>query len=142
MSDSLPDTVSLATFTLSSKGEEPSKTYGLAYETDDHFKGYKDELEAMKQAIFKILQTERFRYLIYSWNYGIELADLFGMPIPYVLAELPRRISEALMADDRIQKVYDFDLSYNAKGDVLCKFSVDTVYGTLTGLEKGVQTSV
>lgn len=137
----LPDTVSLVSFDLSSESETPSKTYGLAYESDGHFKGYQDELEAMKQAIFKILQTERFRHLIYSWNYGIELADLFGMPVPYVFAELPRRISEALMADDRIQKVYDFDLSHDA-GNVLCKFSVDTIFGTLKDLEKEVQTSV
>lgn len=32
----------------------------------------------MKQAIYKILQTERFEYLIYSWNYGIELNAVVG----------------------------------------------------------------
>ena len=38
-----------------------------------------DNLEAMQQVIYKILHTERFQYIIYSWNYGIELDDLFGM---------------------------------------------------------------
>lgn len=137
MSTLLPDGASDG-LSLVTSDQGPSKTYGIAYDADGQFKGYIYDLEAMKQAIFKILSTERFQYLIYSWNYGIELADLFGMPMPYVLAELPRRISEALLADDRILKVYDFDTSYNEDGEVLCKFSVDTTVGTLTGLQKEV----
>ena len=107
-------------------GYEGRKTYG-----------YCDELEAVRQAIYKILNTERYQYLIYSWNYGIELADLFGQPIPYVYAEIQRRITEALLQDDRITDVYDFDFSNNSD-DVLCKFSVKTRFGEITNLEKGV----
>ena len=33
----------------------------------------KDKVEALKQAVFKILSTERFEYVIYSRNYGTEL---------------------------------------------------------------------
>lgn len=141
MSSLLPSTSDTSPIEVTSD-RGPSKTYGVAYEADGRYKGFIYEREAMKQAIFKILQTERFRYLIYSWDYGIELADLFGMPIPYVLAELPRRISEALLADDRIKKVYDFDTTYTKKGVVLCKFSADTIFGTFAGLEKGVNTNV
>ena len=90
-----------------------------------------DDLEAVKQAIYKIINTERYKFLIYSWNYGIELEDLFGKPIPYVLPEIPRRIKEALTQDDRIKDVLGFDLTYNRKGDVLAKFTVVTIYGNL-----------
>ena len=90
-----------------------------------------DDLEAVKQAIYKIINTERYKFLIYSWNYGIELEDLFGKPIPYVLPEIPRRIKEALTQDDRIKDALGFDLTYNRKGDVLAKFTVVTIYGNL-----------
>ena len=75
-----------------------------------------DDIEAVKQAIYKILNTERYQYPIYSWNYGVELADLFGKPIAYVLPEIPRRIKEALVADDRIIDATAFELSHDKRG--------------------------
>ncbi|MBF1346180.1 MAG: DUF2634 domain-containing protein [Megasphaera micronuciformis] len=91
----------------------------------------------MKLAVFKILSTERYRYPIYSWNYGIELEDLFGQPIPYVYAELQRRITEALEADDRIISVTGFEFSHD-DGDVFARFDVETIFGTLENITKGV----
>lgn len=91
----------------------------------------------MKLAVFKILSTERYRYPIYSWNYGIELEDLFGQPIPYVYAELQRRITEALEADDRIISVTGFEFSHD-DGDVFAAFDVETIFGTLENITKGV----
>ena len=117
---------------------EPTYTFNVEYGGDKQIKGYTDELEAMKQAIYKIINTERYQYLIYSWNYGIELADLFGQPIPYVYAELERRIREALLNDDRISDVYDFSFS-NDRGDVSVDFSVKTTFGTLTDIRKVVE---
>lgn len=134
----LPDAVTTTTAADTTAYTEPSYTYNLEYDKDSQIRGYCDELKAMRQAVYKIINTERYEYIIYSWNYGIELADLFGQPIPYVYAELQRRISEALLNDDRIVKVYNFDFSHNG-GDVLAVFDVDTIYGTLTSIEKGVQ---
>ena len=113
----------------------PNKSYRMKI-ADEKIIGKIDELEAIAQACYKILNTERYQYVIYSWNYGIELQDLFGKPIPYVYSELPCRIREALMQDDRVQSVDDFDLSYN-KGDVLARFTVTTNIGTID-MEKGV----
>jgi hypothetical protein len=81
--------------------QQPSRTYKIDIDKEK-IRGYTEEIEAVKQAIYKIINTERYNYLIYSWNYGIELADLFGEPIPYVYSELKRRIAEALTQDDRI----------------------------------------
>lgn len=124
----IPDTVNYI---------EPSHTYDVDFRTDSQIRSYADKLRAMEQAIYKIINTERYQYIIYSWNYGIELQDLFGQPIPYVYAELQRRIEEALMNDDRITKVYNFEFS-NDGGDVMTEFDVDTIYGTLQGIKKGV----
>ncbi len=115
----------------------PNKSYRMKI-ADEKIVGNIDDLEAIAQACYKILNTERYQYVIYSWNYGIELRDLFGKPIPYVYSELPRRIREALLQDDRVQSVDDFDLSYS-KGDVLARFTVTTNIGTID-MEKEVNT--
>ncbi len=45
---------------------EPTYTFNIDYGGDNQIKGYTDSLEAMKQAIYKIINTERYQYLIYS----------------------------------------------------------------------------
>lgn len=92
--------------------------------------GYTDGIEALKQTIYFILGTERYEYLIYSWDYGIELQDLFGKPMPYVIAEIKRRITEALTMDDRITDVVDFQFERNR--EVLhVTFSVVSTLGNI-----------
>lgn len=88
-----------------------------------------DGIDAMKQAIHKILNTERYDYLIYSWNYGIELKDLFGEPLPFVQSELEDRITEALTQDDRIDSVTDFEFTFPDRGAIHVAFTVNTIFG-------------
>lgn len=107
---------------------QPTKTYQMNLEQET-VRGYTDGLEAMKQAIYKILLTERYQYIMYSWNYGIELADLFGEPVSYVCPELERRIREALLWDDRIEDVTNFEFSLPKKGVVHVSFTVHTMFG-------------
>ena len=99
--------------------------------------GYCDGLEAMTQVVYKILNTERYQYIIYSWNYGVELKDLFGEPISYVCPELQRRIDEALIQDDRITSVSDFEFDTSTKRTVKVRFTVNTIYGDIQA-EKAV----
>jgi phage baseplate assembly protein W len=106
---------------------QPSKTYKMNFE-DETIVKTTDDLEAIKQAVYKILNTERYQYLIYSWNYGIELQDLFGMPLPYVYPELKRRITEALTWDDRIEGVTDFVFGHK-RGIVSATFTVHSAVG-------------
>ena len=111
---------------------EPSKNYKMDLsEGGDSVRGFCDELEAMKQTVFRILQTERYAFIIYSWDYGIETMDLYGMPVNYVCPELERRIEEALMMDDRITEVGDFEFDLSQKGVVHTSFRVTTIYGDL-----------
>ena len=111
-------------------GREPSKTYRMDLE-NERIRGYTDGIEAVKQAIYKILSTERYKYLIYDWNYGIELADLFGKPIPFVYSMLKARIGEALLVDDRILEVSDFNFQEIDKETVLADYTVKTIYGDI-----------
>lgn len=109
--------------------EQPTRTHKLNIDSDI-ISGFTDEIEAMKQAIYLVLNVERYEYIIYSWNYGIELTDLFGQPTAYVLPEIKRRITEALMQDTRITAVTEFSFDIN-RGAVHVNFTVSTIYGDI-----------
>ena len=88
-----------------------------------------DKIEALKQSIYKILNTQRYKYIIYSWNYGIEIDDLFGKPINYILPTIQIRIEEALLTDDRILSVSNFVFNTNVRNIVSVSFDVLTIFG-------------
>lgn len=108
--------------------EQPTHTYKMNL-ASELVRGYTDYQEAMKQTIYKILNTERYQYVMYSWNYGIELLDLYGEPVSYVCPELERRITEALTWDDRIKSVDNFEFNISKKGEILVTFTAHTVFG-------------
>lgn len=111
------------------KSTEPSNTFFIDFEKGRIY-GFVDEKEAVKQAIMLILNTERYKFLIYSWNYGVELEELIGTHPDIVEDEVERLISEALLQDDRITAVYDFEFSRN-KDTLLVSFKVDSIYGDI-----------
>lgn len=108
---------------------QPSKTFKIS---NDRIVETCDKLEALKQSIDLILSIERYKYPIYSWNYGIELNDLYGEHVSYVIPELERRIREALLQDDRITAVDNFKFETN-KNIISTKFIVHSIYGDISG---------
>lgn len=85
-------------------------------------------LQAVQQAIGIILNTERFRWQIYRPYSGMQWDGLIGEDTGYVASELQRRISDALLMDDRVRSVADF--ACRVEGDSLTvSLTVDTVYG-------------
>lgn len=110
--------------------EQPSLTWKLDMESK-RITQMVDGLEAVKQAVFVILETERFRYLIYSFDFGSELQGLIGKSPLFVQSEIRRLIREALLQDDRITEVRD--LSFQTKGDsMLVTFTVVSTFGNFT----------
>lgn len=110
-------------------GDETFKIQ-LSEDNDDYIKGKVDDLKSVEQAIYLILNTERYAHNIYSWNYGVELVDLIGQPLPYVTVVLPNRIEEALLQDDRIIDVQDFNFK-RFKDTLLVTFTVMTNVGEI-----------
>jgi phage baseplate assembly protein W len=100
--------------------------------------GHCDGIEAVIQSIYKILNTERYQHIIYSWNYGFEFQDLLGKPVDYACVELQRRIQEALLQDDRITSVTDFKFDNSTKRTVKVTFVVHTIYGDVESERKVV----
>ena len=108
---------------------EPNKTYRMNLK-DNIIEGFIDEKDAIKQAIYKILGTERYAYPIYSWDYGIELSDLYGEDVSYVCSELEDRIAEALTQDERVTDVTDFEFDIY-KGTIKVRFAAVTDIGKI-----------
>lgn len=117
--------------------EQTNKTYKLNINKNT-IEGMCDGIEAIKQAIYCILNTERFEYLIYSWNYGVEFKNLIGEKSTYVIPELERLIKEALLQDDRIEDLSDFKFTQN-KNAITVNFKVITKRGDIE-IEKEVNT--
>ncbi len=105
----------------------PSLTYALDIEKG-RIRGRTDGLDSVKQAIYLILSTERYDYLIHSWNYGAELENLIGQEKAYVYPEIKRCITEALMQDDRITAVDNFTFTED-KAKVHVTFTAHTIFG-------------
>lgn len=91
-----------------------------------------DGLEAVRQAVEIALSVERFRWQIYSTNFGAELDDLVGEDEAYIVSELPRLIEEALSTDDRIRAVDDFSFSRTDSSSMTVTFAVHTVFGDIS----------
>ena len=112
---------------------EISKTYKLL---DNNIQGFTNELEALEQAIYKELSTEKYEYPIYSFSYGIEIESLIGKDPIYTKIELKRRIIDCLMEDERITSVDNFAFSVK-EDELLCEFNVSSIYGAID-ITKGV----
>jgi len=123
----IPTNNTLLTTTIKIK-KQPSLTYKLDYE-NKVIVGKCDNIEAVKQAILKCLDTERYDEIIYSWNYGTEFKNIYGNDRDLVCSQIQDAIIDALIQDDRITSVSDFEFSFNKKKAIDVKFTVSTIYG-------------
>jgi len=114
----------------------PSKTFRINHDTQT-ITGTIDQIGAVEQAIFLILNTERYQWLIFSWNYGVEFKNLIGKPKDYCIPEIERCIREALLQDDRITAVENFQFEVHKKR-VLTTFTVISIFGNVN-VEKTVE---
>ncbi|MGG3801799.1 DUF2634 domain-containing protein [Metabacillus fastidiosus] len=111
----------------------PSTTFRMDLETGRIYNEKTDHLEAIKQFIYTSLRIKRFVHAIYSTDVGSELNELMAdESITYALKEMeiPRLIEEALIYDDRIESVSNFEIKRD--GDIVnVSFFVDTIFGQL-----------
>ncbi|MBP5781521.1 MAG: DUF2634 domain-containing protein [Clostridia bacterium] len=109
---------------------QPGYTYKADIESH-RIRGYVDGVDALRQTIFHILSVQRYRYPIYSFNYGVELEDLVGMPPDYVMSVIKQRISDALLQDDRIEYIDEWDFIRRGNS-ITVTFTVHSIYGDMT----------
>lgn len=107
---------------------QPSLTYKLDFEKK-RISGKINNEEAIMQLVMKILYTERYAYVIYSSQYGVELGRLIGKDYDFIVSDLERTITEALLADDRILSITDFTTEQIEIDRMTASFKVNTVIG-------------
>lgn len=110
---------------------QPSLTYHLDME-NHRIMGKIDGADSVMQAIKKILNTDKYAYEIYDWNYGQQLLKLIGQDFDYVIAEIPRIINDALKQDNRIKDVTDFTFEKTDYNSLYVTFLVKTIFGDLS----------
>ena len=129
-------------------GEVPTKQAGTQYPTYTYkldiergrMSGHVDGLEAIKQMVYKILDTPKGVYPIYSSSYGLWLDDLIGQSHSIARVEIKRRVREQIMVDERIQEVTDFDFQSN--GNIMnMRMKVIATSGDVFEVERGYDLS-
>lgn len=107
--------------------KQPDLTWNIDKKTNQ-ITGTTTGLSAVQQAIEIILNVERFRWQIYQPYSGMQWEGLIGQDAGYVASELQRRISDALLMDDRVRGISDF--AYSVNGDsLIASLTVNTIYG-------------
>lgn len=109
---------------------QPSYTYRLDLE-NKRIAGNVDGSESVYQAIVKILNTDKYAHEIYDWNYGQELLKLVGKDFSYIEVRLPQIIEEALLQDDRVKEVTDFEITQTDINSVTASFRVITIFSEI-----------
>lgn len=104
----------------------PTLTYQVV---NGRVQGMIDEQIAMRQAIDKILRTERFVFPIYDDQYGNDFIELIGKDMPYAKNEVQRMINEALLGDDRVVNVNVDDIEEVDASSLEVKVTVETIFG-------------
>lgn len=112
---------------------QPTKTYKIE---NGKIVGFCDDKESLIQTIYFILNSERYTYIVYPNSYGNEILGTIGMDKDIAESELKRRIKEALIQDDRIKEVANFEFVYG-EDSALLKCTVFSIYGDLD-IEKKV----
>lgn len=116
---------------------QPSQTWYINKETN-RIQGECDGWKSVRQAVEIILNVERFRWQIYSPYSGMQWDGLAGQDPGYVASELQRRVTDALLMDDRVRGISEF--AYTVEEDTLrASLTVNTVYGdTQTSVEVNI----
>lgn len=108
------------------------KEYGIDFKTGQLTGGIVEGKEAIKVWIWLALQTPRYRYYIYTWDYGNELEDLIGQGYTdeYIEAEAQRMTEDCLLINEHIQGITEFHADRTG-GTLTITFTANTIYGDI-----------
>lgn len=111
---------------------EVPREYGIDFTTGQLTGKIVEGLEAIKVWVWLCMHTERFRHAIYSSDYGTSLEQYFGHVLSdeYINTDCESEITDALLMNDYIESVEDFEVARNFDSlDI--KFRVVTKFGSL-----------
>lgn len=110
----------------------PPREYELDFKTGQLTGGIVEGKEAIKVWIWLVLQTPRYRYYIYTWDYGNEFEDLIGQAYTeeYIEAEAQRMTEDCLLVNEDIQSITEFCVSMESD-TLTVSFTANTIYGSI-----------
>ncbi|MCT4544430.1 MAG: DUF2634 domain-containing protein [Vallitalea sp.] len=93
-------------------------------------------LEAIKVWCWKVLHTERYKYLIYTWDYAIDIEQFIGKSLSnFNKVEIIKEITEGLMQNMHVTSVDNFIITTEKK-EIFIEFNINTEYGVLKERKK------
>ena len=111
--------------------DQPSLTW-IADPATNRIRGRGDNWEAVRQAVEVIVNVERFKWQIYTPNFGTDYDGLLGTEPGYAASELRRRLEDAFLPDNRILGIEEY--SYTFKDvSLTVSFTARTVFGGVPG---------
>lgn len=111
--------------------DQPSLTW-IADPVTHRIRGRGDGWEAVRQAVEIIVSVERFKWQIYTPNFGTDYDGLLGTEPGYAASELQRRLEDAFLPDNRILGIKDFSWTFSGVS-LTVSFTALTVFGDVPG---------
>lgn len=111
---------------------EIPKEYEVDFRTGQLTGRVVEGIEAIKVWVWCCLHTQRFRYPIYSWDYGADMEQYIGQGLTaeYLETELRDEIEEALLVNEYITAIDDYTCTRTGSGAQI-SFRIQTTLGTL-----------
>lgn len=111
--------------------DQPSLTWQADLVTN-RLRGRCDGWEAVRQAVEIILHVERYKWQIYTPNFGTDYDGLLGTEPGFAASELRRRLEDAFLPDNRILGLRDYTWTFSGVS-LTAVFTVRTVFGDVPG---------
>lgn len=108
--------------------QQPSKDFK---DNINSISGFVDGKSAIEQTVRHILSTERYSYVIYPDNYGMEFEKYIGKSFQYFQATIENDLKSALTQDDRIADVKVTNMEQLNVDSALVEFDVYTTEGII-----------
>jgi phage baseplate assembly protein W len=113
---------------------ETSRTYNIDW-VNGRITGMIDGLDAVEQAMTKVLLTERYKNLIYDDEYGSEIKDTVmseDNTNEFLESEIPELTKDAFANDERVLSVDNFSVNATEGDTLSTSFDASTIYGNLS----------
>lgn len=122
----------IETLTIATSALPVPREYGIDFKTGELTGAIVTGKEAIAVWIWNCLHTERFRYAIYSWQYGVEYEQYIGQTVSneFLIADAQTETEEALTVNPYITGISDFDISFSGS-TLSISFTAETTLGDL-----------
>lgn len=110
--------------------EDIPREYGIDFETGQLTGKVVEGLDAIRVWAWMALKTARYRYEMYSWDYGCEIESLIGRgnSKEYLESETRRMVEECLSMNPHILGISEFDCKILDEKLIL-RFTMETDMG-------------